>query len=214
MAADEEENYVVAQANTPINADGSFKDDRVLVRRSPQAASLDDLRKMLEAESFFGATTDIGFVPGTEVDYMDVSPRQIVSVGTALIPFLEHDDANRALDGRQHAEAGRAAGARRGAVHRHRHRGPRRSRRRRPDPGRGRRRDRRGQRRQRHRAVQDARQEGVPPRQVPPQQPGHLHQPAHAGRSRATRSARATSSPTVRRPITASWRSARTCSSR
>ena len=50
MAADEEENYVVAQANTPINADGTFKDDRVLVRRSPQAASLDDLRKMLERE--------------------------------------------------------------------------------------------------------------------------------------------------------------------
>src|SRR4051794_11962223 len=99
MAADEEENYVVAQANTPILADGTFKDPRVLVRRSPQAASLDDLRKMLEAESFFGATTDIAYVPGTEVDYMDVSPRQIVSVGTALIPFLEHDDANRALMG-------------------------------------------------------------------------------------------------------------------
>ena len=99
MAADEEENYVVAQANTPINPDGTFKDDRVLVRRSPQAASLDDLRKMLEQESFFGATTDIGYVPPVEVDYMDVSPKQIVSVGTALIPFLEHDDANRALMG-------------------------------------------------------------------------------------------------------------------
>ena len=99
MAADEEENYTVGQANTPINADGSFRDQRVLVRRSPQAASLDDLRKMLEAESFFGATTDIGYVPPTEVDYLDVSPKQIVSVGTALIPFLEHDDANRALMG-------------------------------------------------------------------------------------------------------------------
>ena len=99
MAADEEENYVVAQANTPIKADGTFVDDRVLVRRSPQAASLDDLRKMLEAESFFGATTDIGYVPPSEVDYMDVTPKQIVSVGTALIPFLEHDDANRALMG-------------------------------------------------------------------------------------------------------------------
>ncbi len=99
MAADEEENYVVAQANTPLNADGTFKDARVLVRRSPQSASLDDLRKMLEQESFFGATTDIGFVPPTEVDYMDVSPKQIVSVATALIPFLEHDDANRALMG-------------------------------------------------------------------------------------------------------------------
>jgi len=99
MAADEEENYVVAQANTPINPDGTFKDERVLVRRSPQAASLEDLRKMLEAESFFGATTDIGFVPPSEVDYIDVSPKQIVSVATALIPFLEHDDANRALMG-------------------------------------------------------------------------------------------------------------------
>ena len=54
---------------------------------------------MLEAESFFGATTDIAYVPPAEVDYMDVSPKQIVSVGTALIPFLEHDDANRALMG-------------------------------------------------------------------------------------------------------------------
>jgi DNA-directed RNA polymerase subunit beta len=99
MAADEEENFVVAQANTPINPDGTFRDARVLVRRSPQAASLDDLRKMLEQESFFGATTDIGYVPPAEVDFMDVSPKQIVSVATALIPFLEHDDANRALMG-------------------------------------------------------------------------------------------------------------------
>ena len=99
MAADEEENYVVAQANTPLNDDGSIRNPRTLVRRSPQAASLEDLRKMLEAESFFGATTDIGYVPPEEVDFIDVSPKQIVSVGTALIPFLEHDDANRALMG-------------------------------------------------------------------------------------------------------------------
>ena len=99
MPADEEENYVVAQANTPLNADGTFKAELVLVRRSPQAASLDDLKKMLEAESFFGSTTDIGYVPGTEVDFIDVSARQIISVATALIPFLEHDDANRALMG-------------------------------------------------------------------------------------------------------------------
>ena len=99
MAADEEENYVVAQANTPLKDDGSLADERVLVRRSPQAASLEDLRKMLEAESFFGATTDIGYVPPSEVDFIDVSPKQIVSVATALIPFLEHDDANRALMG-------------------------------------------------------------------------------------------------------------------
>jgi DNA-directed RNA polymerase subunit beta len=99
MAADEEENYVVAQANTPLDRDGSFIDDRVLVRRSPQAANLEDLKRMLEAESFFGATTDIAYVPPAEVDYMDVSPKQIVSVATSLIPFLEHDDANRALMG-------------------------------------------------------------------------------------------------------------------
>ncbi|MGD9702794.1 MAG: DNA-directed RNA polymerase subunit beta [Acidimicrobiia bacterium] len=99
MAADEEEMYVVAQANTPLHPDGTFREARVLVRRSPQAASLDDLKRMLEAESFFGATTDIGYVPGVEVDFMDVSPKQIVSVATALIPFLEHDDANRALMG-------------------------------------------------------------------------------------------------------------------
>ncbi len=99
MPADEEENYVVAQANTPLNTDGSFKQAKVLVRRSPQAASLDDLKKMLEAESFFGSTTDIGYVSPDEVDFIDVSPKQIVSVATALIPFLEHDDANRALMG-------------------------------------------------------------------------------------------------------------------
>jgi DNA-directed RNA polymerase subunit beta len=99
MAADEEEKYTVAQANTPIEKDGSFKGSRVLCRRSPQAASLDDLRKMLEAESFFGATTDIVSVTPDEVDFIDVSPKQIVSVATALIPFLEHDDANRALMG-------------------------------------------------------------------------------------------------------------------
>ena len=99
MPADEEENYVVAQANTPLNADGTFAEDKVLVRRSPQAASLDDLKKMLEAESFFGSTTDIGYVSPDEVDFIDVSPKQIISVATALIPFLEHDDANRALMG-------------------------------------------------------------------------------------------------------------------
>ncbi|NDD87115.1 MAG: hypothetical protein EBZ45_05280, partial [Actinobacteria bacterium] len=99
MPADEEENYVVAQANTPLNADGSFVEERVLVRRSPQAASLDDLKKMLEAESFFGSTTDIAYVAPEEVDFVDVSPKQIISVATALIPFLEHDDANRALMG-------------------------------------------------------------------------------------------------------------------
>ncbi len=99
MAADEEEEYVIAEANTAINSDGSFVDDKVLVRRSPQAATLEDLKKMLEAESFFGSTTDLALVEPKQVDFIDVSPRQIVSVATSLIPFLEHDDANRALMG-------------------------------------------------------------------------------------------------------------------
>jgi DNA-directed RNA polymerase subunit beta len=83
---------------TPLNADGTFLDERVLVRRSPQAASLQDLKLQLERDVFFGATTDIASVPA-EVQLMDVSPKQIVSVAAALIPFLEHDDANRALMG-------------------------------------------------------------------------------------------------------------------
>jgi DNA-directed RNA polymerase subunit beta len=99
LAADEEEEYIVCQANTPVDADGSFLREKVLVRRSPQAASLQDLRLQLEQEVFFGATTEISQVPPQEVQLMDVSPKQIVSVATALIPFLEHDDANRALMG-------------------------------------------------------------------------------------------------------------------
>jgi DNA-directed RNA polymerase subunit beta len=99
LAADEEEEYVVAQANTPLNPDGTYKEDKVLVRRSPQAASLSDLKLQLERDVFFGATTEISAVPPIEVQLMDVSPKQIVSVATALIPFLEHDDANRALMG-------------------------------------------------------------------------------------------------------------------
>ena len=99
LAADEEEEYVVAQANAPLNPNGTFRNERVLVRRSPQAASLQDLRLQLEQDVFFGATTEISYVPPEEVQLMDVSPKQIVSVATALIPFLEHDDANRALMG-------------------------------------------------------------------------------------------------------------------
>ncbi len=99
LTADEEEDYVVAQANEPLTDDGHFKGARVLVRRSPQAATLENLRAQLERETYFAATTDISAVPPAEVQLMDVSPKQIVSVGTALIPFLEHDDANRALMG-------------------------------------------------------------------------------------------------------------------
>ena len=78
LTADEEDRYVLAQANAPLNSDGSFAEDRVLVRRK-------------------GGEVD--FVAPNAVDYMDVSPRQMVSVATAMIPFLEHDDANRALMG-------------------------------------------------------------------------------------------------------------------
>ncbi len=99
LAADEEEEYVVAQANAPIDKNGKFINDRVLVRQSPQAASLTDLKLQLERDVFFGATTEISYVPAEEVQLMDISPKQIVSVATALIPFLEHDDANRALMG-------------------------------------------------------------------------------------------------------------------
>ncbi|MDZ7674397.1 MAG: DNA-directed RNA polymerase subunit beta [Acidimicrobiales bacterium] len=99
LTADEEEEFVVAQANAKLNPDNTFTNDRVLVRKSPQAATLGELKLMLERDVFFGATTEIATVPGDEVQMMDVSPKQIVSVATALIPFLEHDDANRALMG-------------------------------------------------------------------------------------------------------------------
>lgn len=78
LTADEEDRHVVAQANSPIDADGGFVEPRVLVRRK---------------------AGEVEYVPSSEVDYMDVSPRQMVSVATAMIPFLEHDDANRALMG-------------------------------------------------------------------------------------------------------------------
>lgn len=78
LTADGEDRHVVAQANSPIDADGRFVEPRVLVRRE---------------------AGEVEYVPSSEVDYMDVSPRQMVSVATAMIPFLEHDDANRALMG-------------------------------------------------------------------------------------------------------------------
>jgi DNA-directed RNA polymerase subunit beta len=99
LTADEEEDYVVAQANEPLNDKGEFKNERILVRRSPQAATLENLRLQLERDTYFAATTEISAVPPSEVQLMDVSPKQIVSVATSLIPFLEHDDANRALMG-------------------------------------------------------------------------------------------------------------------
>jgi len=77
QTADEEDEYIVAQANAPLDENGFFKDDRVEVR-------------------YF---EDILEVPVNQVDYMDVSPKQVFSVATSLIPFLENDDANRALMG-------------------------------------------------------------------------------------------------------------------
>ncbi|MGH9000496.1 MAG: DNA-directed RNA polymerase subunit beta, partial [Acidimicrobiia bacterium] len=78
LAADDEDRYVIAQANAAVDDSGRFLHDRVLVRS-----------RKGEVEN----------VSPDRVDYMDVSPKQIVSVATALIPFLEHDDANRALMG-------------------------------------------------------------------------------------------------------------------
>lgn len=77
MTAHEEDKYAVAQANTPLNPDGSFATDSIVARK----------------------LGDPVFLTPEEVDLMDVSPKQIVSIPTSLIPFLEHDDANRALMG-------------------------------------------------------------------------------------------------------------------
>ncbi len=77
MTADEEDFYRVAPANEPLNEDGSFVQDRITVR---------DKAEIIQ-------------VPVSQVDFIDVSPRQVVSVATAMVPFLENDDATRALMG-------------------------------------------------------------------------------------------------------------------
>jgi len=77
LTADEEDNYIVAQANSPLNDDGSFVHDTVMARFGEENIE----------------------TPIDRIDYMDVSPKQVVSVGTAAIPFLENDDSNRALMG-------------------------------------------------------------------------------------------------------------------
>ncbi|MDT8862299.1 DNA-directed RNA polymerase subunit beta [Alkalihalobacillus sp. MEB130] len=77
LTADEEDNYVVAQANARLAEDGSFIDDNIIAR-------------------FRGENT---VVPRERLDYMDVSPKQVVSAATSCIPFLENDDSNRALMG-------------------------------------------------------------------------------------------------------------------
>ncbi|HWC11248.1 MAG TPA: DNA-directed RNA polymerase subunit beta, partial [Acidimicrobiales bacterium] len=95
LAADEEEEHVIAQANAPLDDQGQFLADRVLVRRGPQGAGV----RIGAGGTSYGTTSEVDYVPPSEVDLMDVSPKQIVSVATAMIPFLEHDDANRALMG-------------------------------------------------------------------------------------------------------------------
>jgi len=95
LAADEEEEHVIAQANAPVGPDGRFTNERVLVRRGPQGTGV----RIGVSSTTYGTTSEIDYVPPAEVDLMDVSPKQIVSVSTALIPFVEHDDANRALMG-------------------------------------------------------------------------------------------------------------------
>ena len=95
LAADEEEAYVIAQANTPVDEHGRIHEGRVLVRRGPQGTGI----RVGAANTSYGTTSEIDYVPAIEVELMDVSPKQIISVSTALIPFVEHDDANRALMG-------------------------------------------------------------------------------------------------------------------
>ena len=95
LAADEEEEYVIAQANAKLAQDGTLTDQRVLVRRAPQGPGV----RVGAGGTTYGTTSEVDFVPPSEVDLMDVSPKQIVSISTALIPFIEHDDANRALMG-------------------------------------------------------------------------------------------------------------------
>ena len=77
MTADEEDEFIVAQANEPLDENGMFKNKRVMARYRDEYHEMDKMR----------------------VDYMDVSPKMVVSVATAMIPFLENDDANRALMG-------------------------------------------------------------------------------------------------------------------
>ena len=77
MTADEEDDYKVGQAKEPLTEDGHFVNNRVIVRWRDETIE----------------------VPAAQVDYIDVSPKQVVSVSTAMIPFLENDDANRALMG-------------------------------------------------------------------------------------------------------------------
>ena len=202
LSASDEEGYNIAQANAPIDEHGKFTESIVLCRKGD----------------------DYPLLPPDRIDFMDVAPEQLVSIAAALIPFLEHDDANRALMGsnmqRQSVpllfpqaplvgtgleeKVARDSGAviiarRAGIVTR-------------VtadeiivDSGRG-----------RHPDGRDAAGAAHPARPVPGEevladQPGHRDQPAAAGRSWARRSRPGRSSPTARPPKTASWRWAATC---
>src|SRR3954469_3815833 len=77
LSASDEEDYAVAQANAPLNSDGTFSEQLVLSRKGD----------------------DYPLLPPDRIEFMDVAPEQLVSIAAALIPFLEHDDANRALMG-------------------------------------------------------------------------------------------------------------------
>ena len=195
LSAMEEGRYAVAQANAVIDNRGRFSEDMIVCRQAG----------------------DVHLVPRDKVDFMDVSPKQLVSVAAALIPFLENDDANRALMGsnmqRQavplvRAEAPYVGTGMEGVVarelgrldfrapHRHRRSG-----------------GRHPYRRARHRRNRpdQAGRRYLPADEVPALEPEHLHQPASAGEGGRSVSRRATSSPTVPRPISASSRSAATC---
>jgi DNA-directed RNA polymerase subunit beta len=95
LTADEEEEFIIAQANARLDADGRFIEPKILVRRGPQGAVV----KVGVNEVSYGSTSEVELATPEEVDLMDVSTSQVVSVSTSLIPFVEHDDANRALMG-------------------------------------------------------------------------------------------------------------------
>ena len=177
LAADEEEEYVVAQANAPVKPDGSFRDERVLVRRSPQAATLGELKLQLERDVFFGATTEISAVAAGGGPAHGRLAQADRLGGHRAHPLPRARRRQPGPHGRQHAAPGGAAGEGRGALHRHRHRGPRRPRRGRHDPGLRRRQGGRGRRHLHHRRVQVAGPQGLPAVEVRALQPGHLHQP-------------------------------------
>ena len=95
FTADEEERYVIAQANTEVDEKGVIRAERVLVRRGPIGTGL----RVGASNKSSSTTSEIDFVKPDEVELMDVSTKQVISVATSLIPFVEHDDAQRALMG-------------------------------------------------------------------------------------------------------------------